>query len=73
MRPEVLAGWEVSQRHRTLFRDLPYPSVPGTKVPEGKELSDNGGSGRIEWESIKHSRCSFLPPVKGESDHRGRR
>lgn len=38
-----------------------------------KELSKNGGSGRIKWERIKHGICFFLLPVKGESDHCGGR
>lgn len=31
------AGWEASQKHRTLHRDLLYSFVPNTKVPKEKE------------------------------------
>lgn len=41
-------GWEASQKHRTSCRNLSYSSVPDTKVPEGKEPSSSGGSGRIK-------------------------
>lgn len=67
------AAWEASRKHRSLCRALPYSYVPNTKVPEGKEPSNNGRPGRIKWESRKHSRCFFLLPVKGESDNHGRR
>lgn len=33
----LLAGWEASQKHRTLHRDLLYSFVPNTKVPKEKE------------------------------------
>lgn len=66
-------AWEASQKHRALCRALPHSSVPSPKVPEGKEPSNNGRSGRIKWELKKHSRCFFLLPVKGESDNHGRR
>lgn len=67
------AAWEASQKPRTLCRALPHSSVPNTRVPEGKEPSNHGRSGRIKWEPRKHSRCFFLLPVKGESDNHGRR
>lgn len=57
-------AWEASQKHKTLRRALPYSSVPRAKIPEGKEPSNNGRSGRIKWELKKHSRCFFLLPVE---------
>lgn len=67
---EVLPGW--------------LGSIPKTQDPlqgsavlicarhrDGKEPSNDGGSGRMKWQPIKHSRCLFL--LIGESDHRGGR